>query len=424
MIAVPWGNIIETAGASKKHFVLHRGQSDVMKHAARFKAAIAGTGGGKTVLGPIWIAEQIRRCVAEGRAGHILGFVVAPTFPILARATAPTLVNTFAGTSLAGRYVPSQNRYYLPHGLGVIWLLSAEDPKGLEGGQVDFVWIDEGGQIKRDAWIALRARTGIRRAPILITTTPYGRNWLYHDFYRSYLDGNPDYYARQWPSIENPVYSREEYDSAKASMSAQRAAMRYDGEFMRMAGLVYPDLADCVLPEHIDPAQYGEAQKVGGIDWGWQNPFCALGAVLFVNEDGEDVLYVHYERYKRETGLAEHAEALPENHVWWCDPSLPSNANELRRAGHTVRKADNSIILGIDAVSARIYTRRLVISPVCKALLAEAELYRYPEKDDELVGEKPIDENNHALDALRYVVMGVDKRKIATQRETAHAAAA
>jgi len=420
MLEPVWG---QTIGGCTT-FRLHAGQWDVLNHPARFKLACAGTGGGKTVLGPLWAMREIKAARDRLNGKPQTGFVVAPTYPVLARATAPTFVDLLRGTDLEGRHVPSDNLYYLPHNLGSVWLLGADRPGGLEGGQIDWAWIDEAAQCKREVWFAIRRRTGLKQSPILLTTTPYGMNWVYHIFYKRFLSGDPDFYVRQWPSIENPSYSRAEYDSAKAAMSPQRAAMMYDGEFMRMAGLVYPDLADCVLPEHIDPAQYGEAQKVGGIDWGWQNQFCALGAVLFVNEDGEDVLYVHYERYKRETGLAEHAEALPENHVWWCDPSLPSNANEVRRAGHTVRKADNSIMLGVDAVSARIYTRRLVISPHCRALLAEAELYRYPEKDDELVGEKPIDENNHALDALRYLVMGVDKRKIAAQRETAHAATA
>jgi phage terminase large subunit len=416
---VAWGEIEGEGEAAAKVFRLHAGQRDVLMHPARFKGALAGTGGGKTVLGPIWLMREIKRCIDEGKVGKILMFVVAPTYPILARATAPTLVATFQDTDLEGRYVPSQNRYYLPHGLGVIWLLSADNPQGLEGGQADAIWVDEGGQLRYEAWLVLRSRTGQKQSPILITTTPYGTNWLYHVFYKNFLAGDPDYYVRQWSSITNPAYPKAEYDAAKASMSPQRAAMRYDGEFVRLAGLVYPELADCILEEHVDPALYSDGRRIGGIDWGWQNPFCALGATLFVNELGEDVLYVHYERYKRSTGLAEHAAALPAEHEWFADPSEPSSIHELRRAGIAVRKADNSIVVGVDAVSARICTRRLVISPRCKALIAEAEMYRYPERDDEPYGEKPIDENNHAMDALRYMVLGADKRKVASHARAA-----
>ena len=416
---VAWGQSV----AGCKTFRLHQGQLDILAHPARFSAAIAGTGGGKTVLGPIWAARQIK-AAAERLKGHPqVGFVVAPTYPILARATAPTLVEMFRGTDLEGRYVPSQNLYYLPHDLGLIWLLGADRPGGLEGGQADWAWIDEGGQLKVDAWYAIRRRTGHKEAPILITTTPYRLNWLHDKFYQPFLAGDPDYYVRQWASIENPTYSRAEYESAKRAMSPQRAAMMYDGEFVRFAGLVYQNLPDCALPEHIDAGDYPNARKVGGIDWGWQNPFCALGAVLFVNEYGDDVLYVHYERYMRETGLEDHAASLPEGYEWWADPAEPSSIHEFRQAGHAVRKANNSIVLGIDAVHARLNTLRLVISPHCKALLAEAEQYAYPEKDDEMYGEKPLDVNNHAMDALRYLVMGVDRRRIARRDSLDDAAA-
>ena len=101
----------------------------------------------------------------------------------------------------------------------------------------------------------------------------------------------------------------------------------------------------------------------------------------------------------------------------WITPDDSDSIAELRRAGVKVRGAKNDIMLGVDAVNARIYTRRLRISRECKAMIAESEEYRYPEEDDEVVGEKPVDEHNHALDALRYMVMGLDWRHVASQRD-------
>ncbi len=427
--AAEWGATDESGA---KCYPLHSGQTAIMKSTARFTAAIAGTGGGKTVLGPLWIAQHIDRvCRSRDiRTDPIIGFVVAPTYPIMARATAPTLIKTFAGTDLEGDYVESRNRYYLPNGLGLLWMLSADNPGGLEGGQVDFVWIDEGGQLKFDAWIAVQGRTGLKQSPVLITTTPYGLNWLHSDFYKRYLDGDPNYYVRQWSSNNNPAYSNTEYDRAKATMSRQRAAMRYDGQFVKAAGLVYPDLDSCVVdlsPE--EEIALPPGRPVGGIDFGWNNPFAAVQASLVIADEasasrlrckpGDDVLYVWYERYMRTTPMTSHASALPKPGQWWADPSRPDSIDELRRSGHSVRAGNNDILLGIDAVSARIYSRRLRIHSRCKALLAEAEQYQYPEKDDQVIGDKPLKDFDHAMDALRYMVVGVDRRRIARQREEA-----
>jgi hypothetical protein len=48
-------------------------------------------------------------------------------------------------------------------------------------------------------------------------------------------------------------------------------------------------------------------------------------------------------------------------------------------------------------------TGRLRVSPIrCPNLCAEAKLYRYPTAEERAIrGELPIDDNNHALGALR-----------------------
>ena len=65
---------------------------------------------------------------------------------------------------------------------------------------------------------------------------------------------------------------------------------------------------------------------------------------------------------------------------------------------------------GIAAVSGRIQSGRLLIDPdTCPNLAAEGSLYAY-DPDEGLVTETPIDRDNHALSALRYLVMGLAKR--------------
>jgi hypothetical protein len=94
---------------------------------------------------------------------------------------------------------------------------------------------------------------------------------------------------------------------------------------------------------------------------------------------------------------------------------------EFRTAGHTVRKGFNDIRLGIAAVTARIRTGRLKVNPHrCPNLVGEAKLYRYPSESERAVlGEKPIDEHNHALGALRYLISRLDSRFIAKLRKVA-----
>ncbi len=166
---------------------------------------------------------------------------------------------------------------------------------------------------------------------------------------------------------------------------------------------------------------------VGGIDFGWRNPFAALAGVL----DRDDVLWIDWERYLRETPLHEHAAALrraarrqPAGTVWYADPAGRTEIEELRASGLTVRRADNDIRLGIAATAARLRTGRLKVhGPACPNLLAEARLYRYPSGAERAsIHENPVDEHNHALGALRYLIAALDARFIARLRKRPEAA--
>jgi hypothetical protein len=93
-------------------------------------------------------------------------------------------------------------------------------------------------------------------------------------------------------------------------------------------------------------------------------------------------------------------------------PAGRTETEELRAAGLTVRAGDNEIRAGIAAVTARLRTGRLKAHrAACPNLIAEAKLYRYPTAAERLLrGEDPIDDHNHALGALRYLVSRIDAR--------------
>jgi hypothetical protein len=90
---------------------------------------------------------------------------------------------------------------------------------------------------------------------------------------------------------------------------------------------------------------------------------------------------------------------------------------ELRCAGFTVAEGDNSLRPGIAAVSARLENGTLrVLEGRCPNLLSEAALYRYHDDPSERHAEVPVDEHNHALAALRYLISRLDARQMARNR--------
>src|SRR5262249_30242655 len=131
-----------------------------------------------------------------------------------------------------------------------------------------------------------------------------------------------------------PRHSPEFIDRERREHGDGWVAQEYECQFTTLEGLVYPDFARALLDAWPGP----RGKPVGGIDFGWRNPFAALWGV----HDGDDVLWIAGERYLRETLLSDHAECLrPHKAVmWFADSAHPTEINELRVAGFCVRKAD------------------------------------------------------------------------------------
>lgn len=154
------------------------------------------------------------------------------------------------------------------------------------------------------------------------------------------------------------------------------------------------------LPAGLGTGEAGAAGllRIGGIDFGFRNPFAAIWGLV----DRDGVLWLTGEHYGREQALSEHAARLPRDVTWYADPSGASDNCELRCAGFVVRRGDNERRPGIAAVRARLESGRLrVLAGRCPNLLAEAGLYRYGPQTDGQRSEEPVDEQNHALAALR-----------------------
>jgi hypothetical protein len=110
-------------------------------------------------------------------------------------------------------------------------------------------------------------------------------------------------------------------------------------------------------------------------------------------------------------------QQLPRDVMWYADPSGANECAELLVAGFNVREGNNSLGPGIAAVTTRLENGGLrVLEGRCPNLLAEAGLYRYGDYSEDRRSENPLDEHNHALAALRYLISAIDARKMAGPR--------
>lgn len=83
------------------------------------------------------------------------------------------------------------------------------------------------------------------------------------------------------------------------------------------------------------------------------------------------------------------------------DPSAASFIEALRRRGLYVVPANNDVIDGIRKTGVLLQHRAILINQTCEGLIDEMALYLWDQKSSE---DKPVKENDHGPDALRYYV--------------------
>jgi hypothetical protein len=301
----------------------------------------------------------------------------------------------------------SQSRLELANGSRVLSLPGREDTlRGFSG--VNLLVIDEAARVPDDLYYAMRPMLAVSQGRLVCLSTPFGRRGF---FWREW-QGNGPWRKTLIPWKDCPRIPPAFIEEERRAMGDSWVRQEYECSFESLEGLVYPDFPTCLID--VWPSPTGRA--VGGIDFGWHNPFAALWGVL----DKDDVLWIGGERYGREIPLHEHRDALRQHkHVtWYADPAGRTEIEELRAGDLTVQRGTNDIRPGIAAVAARLRTGRLkVLASACPNLVAEAALYRYPSaRERALADENPVDEHNHALGALRYLISRLDAHFLARLR--------
>lgn len=90
------------------------------------------------------------------------------------------------------------------------------------------------------------------------------------------------------------------------------------------------------------------------------------------------------------------------------DPSAASFIEVLRRRGYMVRKANNDVNNGIMTTARFLQDGVIKIHRGCKDCIREFGLYRWDEKSAD---DRPIKENDHAMDETRYFAYTILKNK-------------
>jgi predicted phage terminase large subunit-like protein len=107
------------------------------------------------------------------------------------------------------QYNKTEKRIEFANG-GLIQFKTADDPQSLRGAGLDILWMDEAAFIPNaDAYTVTSPALVDKDGLVISTTTPWGKNWLYEEFFTGEALLDPNEFRVQYTSLDNPFLKRE-----------------------------------------------------------------------------------------------------------------------------------------------------------------------------------------------------------------------
>ena len=237
------------------------------------------------------------------------------------------------------------------------------------------------------------------------------QHWFYLEWIKKHDERNALYLhftMRDNPGLTEKVI--EQYESMFSGVFYDRFIR---GLWVVAEGLVYPMFYERNITDEVPES--GEYYM--SCDYGTLNPFSA-GLWCWNGKVATRVREYYYsgrdersnktdEEYYIE--LEKLAGDLPVKSVV-IDPSAASFIEVIRRHKRfRVQKAVNDVIPGIATTARYIQDGTIKVYRSCKDAIREFGLYRWDEKSTE---DKPIKENDHAMDDIRYFTMTILRHKV------------
>lgn len=382
----------------------------------KITACITGIQWGKTTAGAVWIRHRVFENMGAG--SNFL--VTAPTYKILEQSTLPAFMREMGGY---GKFNKQSAVFEVECNLESqnpkIYFRTAKEPDSVVGmTNVYGIWCDEAGKYPLYFWENIQGRSAFKDCPIIITTSPYSLNWIYKEIIKPVREGKrKDVKLIQAASNENPHFPNDVYNRNKLLMDPRRFNMMYNGNFEKMQGLVY----DCFdeKDNQCEPFKLPEGTRYyGGIDWGFTEPFVLKVRAITL----EGYHYSVSEYYKSGLTPSDIISICRQKmeifgiKQFFCDPSQPGLIEELCRNKIPAVKANNDISRGIGLHYELLQSRKLkYFKGHNPNTIDELDTYHYPEPDDlgpddDAKDQMPVGQDDHALDAERYLTISTYTR--------------
>lgn len=411
-------------------------QASFHRSPARYRALVGGVGSGKTVAGA---REALKQAQLHPGSLGLIGRLTATAL----RDTTMRAVLDMIPPEIIHDWRQTDGHLWLrtkvPGVYSEILFRHLDEAGPLGSLDLDWWWIDEahepdGQEIPEETFLMLMARLRGRTGPHRgwVTSNPGGHDWVWRWFVAEQRPGFDCVVAR---TFDNPYLPDHYRDIAELHRlpdgSYDEWGRRYlEASFDVFEGQIYPEFSEhrhvvSEVPENRDADGRPLWPLIGALDFGVRNPTVVLTAFV----DYDSVLWVIDEFYRSEASVEDVAAWIKAHGLRWvtADPSTAnrgpggvSAAHLYAEHGVTLAPGQNDVRAGIEAVRRLLREDRLRIHRRCRNLIEEMRQYRWaPGRMGER--EQPWKEHDHAVDALRYLVMSLPQAPERPRPVIAHA---
>jgi len=353
----------------------------------RIKIVQGGTSAGKTYgIIPILIDRAAKTPNTEIS-------VVAESIPVLRRGALRDFLKIMKSINrfVDERYNKSLLKYEFSNGSFIEFFSADVDASKLRGGRRNILYINECNNISFESFNEMSIRT---KDEVFLDYNPTAEFWV-----QTELEGQEDAEKiiltyKDNEALDQGIISQIEKNIKKAETSnywKNWVDVYVNGVMGKLEGIVFSNW------KQIDTIPT-EARLIGiGLDFGYTNDPTSIIEVYKLNETRilNEVTY--------QTGLlnSDIAKLLPKNVPVYADSAEPKSIRTIQLAGITIKgvtKGKDSINYGIDVMQREDY----LVTSQSTNLIKELRSYCW---DTDKTGKrlnKPIDNFNHAIDAVRY----------------------
>lgn len=380
---------METSRRRKVEQLCNRQFYDLLSSDKRFRVHQGGTRSGKTYA----VCQYLAYLLINTQEPLTIS-IIRKTLPALKGSVYRDFINILEQTGVyyLGVHNKAENTFrYNDH---LIEFLSVDEPQKIRGRKRNIAFLNEANELTIEDFRQINMRT---TDYVILDFNPSDPiHWIYDDII-------PREDCDTWIT----TYRDNKFLSKQLIFEIERMRER-DPDYWRVYGegqkAVFSARQIFSNWQFIPYSEFPEFEEtVLGIDFGYSNDELAIVEVAKVN----DKLYIHELCYSKGMTNQDIANFLKDKKLdsvlGFADSAEPKSIEELRRLGCIIKpavKGQGSINAGISLIK----EFDIIVSKESINLAKEYSTYYWTELKDGTIINKPIDRNNHLMDAMRYAV--------------------